>query len=107
MARPTTAATAATTAKPANPLVTAYLVLYNLACICSWAYVDYVLARHFLYAPAGASLWAAVALPLKIAQTATLLEIAHAALGLVRASAFTTAIQGARRARRHLQLAAA
>ena len=41
----------------------------------------------------GAGLWAAAEAPLALAQTAALAEVAHAALGLVRAPVGTTAVQ--------------
>lgn len=71
-------------------LSTRYLLLYNAAMAAGWSFV---LAR-LVAAVAGArDVYAAVATPLQIFQTGALLEIVHAASGLVRAPAATTALQ--------------
>lgn len=86
-----------TGAAPKSPLVTAWLVLYNLFAICGWFYIDFLLYQHYAASGAlyGASLWRAMALPVKIMQTAALLEVAHAALRLVPSNPAMAFIQGA------------
>ena len=78
--------------------VRAYLIAYNAASLVAWAFINFALWAHYARGGSVAGAWAAVAAPLKVMQTAQLLEIAHAALGLVRSSPATTALQGARRA---------
>lgn len=82
------------TASPSH-LSNTYLIAYNLMQICTYGYIDFLLARHFLTSPLSASPWSVVELPLKFALTVSLLEIVHALIGLVRSSAATTALQGA------------
>jgi hypothetical protein len=88
--RPSTAAPS-----PPNYLSNTYLIAYNLMQICTYGYIDFLLARHFLASPLSASPWSVVELPLKFALTVSLLEIVHALVGLVRSNAATTALQGA------------
>ena len=73
----------------------AYLLAYNAGCLAGWGAVLGVLGRHLRAgAPGGgAGLWRALEAPLALAQTAALAEVAHAALGLVRAPVGTTAVQ--------------
>jgi very-long-chain (3R)-3-hydroxyacyl-CoA dehydratase len=78
-----------------SSLAQLYLILYNAAAIAAWGYLDVLLASHFLAHGLSVSPWAVVELPLKIAQTSAVLEIVHAALGLVRSNPATTALQGA------------
>lgn len=74
---------------------TAYLSLYNAASMAGWAYVLALSAQHFQAGGKPEGLYGAIEEPLKIVQTTAILEIAHAALGLVRSPVATTAIQGA------------
>jgi very-long-chain (3R)-3-hydroxyacyl-CoA dehydratase len=84
----------------ASGLRTAYLALYNAACQAGWAYVLWLIVQHLAVERQPAStLYAAIAAPLQIVQTAALLEVVHAALGLVRSGVATTAMQGASGAR--------
>ena len=79
---------------PAAALATAYLVAYNVTCALAWLYVDYLLLDALVLRAAGpAGAWPAVAHVLPALQTAALLEVAHAALGLVRGSAFVAFVQ--------------
>lgn len=82
--------------KPSNPLVKGYLVLYNAASCVGWAYVIYQCFKHFKDGGDASHLWKTVGPSLKIVQTAAMLEIFHAAFGLVRSSAVTAFIQGKR-----------
>ena len=77
--------------------VRAYLVLYNLASGCGWALLLYRMAQHFAAAAPASRLFAAVGDLLTLLQSAALLEVVLAAVGLVRAPLATTALQvGAR-----------
>lgn len=75
-------------ARPSNPVVTAYLVLYNAALAGGWAYVLYLAAAE-LVATGGKweGVWDKVEQPLKVAQTAAVLEVIHAVLGTARTRA--------------------
>jgi very-long-chain (3R)-3-hydroxyacyl-CoA dehydratase len=85
-----------------SPSVTvkAYLVLYNVLCVLGWLFINLEIARHFV-ANDGLRhperLWAAVGGPLKLMLSAALLEVAHAALGLVRAPVAVAFVQVAAR----------
>ena len=72
----------------------AYLVAYNVACQLGWFYVLALTAQHFASGGLASDLWSAIEVPLKIVQTAAILEIVHAALGIVRSPVATTALQG-------------
>jgi very-long-chain (3R)-3-hydroxyacyl-CoA dehydratase len=81
----------------------AYLVLYNSACCAGWAYVWYAACTTILdkvanqspFGDASAQVYAHddTATMLTYAQSAALLEILHAALGLVRSPVMVTAMQ--------------
>jgi very-long-chain (3R)-3-hydroxyacyl-CoA dehydratase len=76
-----------------------YLAAYNAASIAGWAYVILQIVQHFIAHrenPAAAipTLYKHIEQPLKIVQTAAVLEIFHAMFGLVRAALFTTIVQG-------------
>lgn len=83
----------------ARAVKTGYLALYNAACAAGWAYVLALTAAHFSAGRPASELYAAVSGPLKVVQTAALLEVVHAATGLVRSAVATTALQGACAAR--------
>lgn len=70
-----------------------YLVAYNLAAMCGWAYVIAIVVQCALESATPAQLWARVAVPLQVAQTMAILEIVHAASGLVRSPVATTFLQ--------------
>lgn len=76
-----------------------YLVLYNLACAAGWSFIIYEMAQHFMAAPKGdywqaaSTLYPRVEKPLKIVQTAAILEIVHSMVGLVRSPVATTFMQ--------------
>ena len=80
--------------------VRAYLVLYNVLCVVGWLCINLEIVRHFV-ANDGLRhperLWAAVGGPLKLMLSAALLEVAHAALGLVRAPVAVAFVQVAAR----------
>ena len=78
----------------AAALKTAYLTAYNAASAVGWGYVLTLVAQHFQAGGEVDTLYPAVEFPLKVVQSAALLEVVHAALGLVRSSVPTTALQG-------------
>lgn len=69
-----------------------YLLAYNAALIVAWVYVLF-LAGQTLLTSGSRAVYAAVELPLKYAQTAAILEVAHAALGIARSPVVVTAMQ--------------
>jgi len=73
-------------------IVRSYLIAYNFAQAAGWAYILYAMVAH-LAAAGSASYWSVVGPMLVIFQYAAMLEIAHPLLGMVRTSAFTTAMQ--------------
>ncbi|PSC68010.1 Very-long-chain (3R)-3-hydroxyacyl-[acyl-carrier] dehydratase PASTICCINO 2 [Micractinium conductrix] len=99
-------ATAATDQRGAQSSATArmafspkscYLWAYNTALCAAWGYVLFLAYRT---AGAGGSLqdvWQAVEVPLKVVQTAAIMEVLHSAVGLVRSPVMITATQVASR----------
>ncbi|KAI8826057.1 tyrosine phosphatase-like protein [Fimicolochytrium jonesii] len=79
---------------PLAALTTPYLVLYNLASTGAWMYLLWKLVAQIV-ADNGhhESVYGATGEKLTIVQTLALLEVAHAALGLVKAPVTTSAIQ--------------
>lgn len=71
-----------------------YLLFYNTSLCIGWAWV---LQRLLFALKAHSPTYGAVAMPLQIFQTLAAMEVIHAAVGLVRASAMTTAVQVASR----------
>jgi len=77
----------------------AYLVAYNLSQFAGWSYMLWLttpLLQRALLDESGRgalALWTAVEPALKLFQTAAVLEVLHAALGLVRSSAMVTLMQ--------------
>ncbi len=78
-----------------SALATGYLVLYNTLSALAWLYMDYLLLS--LLSSGGLAaperVWPAVAPLLVPLQCAALLEVAHAAAGLVPGSAATAFVQ--------------
>jgi len=77
-------------------LVKGYLILFNAILAAGWTYVGYLGTMKFLSAPAQTSylgLWGAVEVPLKIFQTAAVMEVVHAAVGIVPSNVFLTLFQ--------------
>ena len=75
-------------------LLSAYLVLYNAACMAGWGYALFLGVSSL--ATTGGDLtkvWAAAETPLLMAQWTMLLEIVHALTGAVKSPVFTTALQ--------------
>eukprot|EP00199_Chlamydomonas_sp_CCMP681_P005401 CAMPEP_0119108454 /NCGR_PEP_ID=MMETSP1180-20130426/14478_1 /TAXON_ID=3052 ORGANISM="Chlamydomonas cf sp, Strain CCMP681" /NCGR_SAMPLE_ID=MMETSP1180 /ASSEMBLY_ACC=CAM_ASM_000741 /LENGTH=234 /DNA_ID=CAMNT_0007094067 /DNA_START=48 /DNA_END=752 /DNA_ORIENTATION=+ len=75
-----------------------YLLLYNTALTAAWGYVLYLTYANILENKGDTKgVYQAVELPLKIAQSAAILEVLHAAMGLVRSPVAITAMQVASR----------
>ncbi|GFR41267.1 hypothetical protein Agub_g1942 [Astrephomene gubernaculifera] len=75
-----------------------YLMAYNLALVLGWGYclyltIDTMILKH----GSTADLWKVVELPLKVSQTAAVLEVLHSAIGLVRSPVGITGMQVASR----------
>lgn len=75
-----------------------YLLAYNAALCAGWGYVLYLTWRVVLAEGGGTEeVWEAAQLPLKVAQTAALMEVVHAAVGIVKSPLAITAMQVASR----------
>jgi very-long-chain (3R)-3-hydroxyacyl-CoA dehydratase len=96
MAKPSSQAVADKSVKSPSFLIKSYLVLYNALCIIGWGLVDFHIINHFLVNGFNhpERLWPVVEMPLKIVQTAAVLEVFHAAFGFVRSPVFVTFVQG-------------
>ena len=68
-----------------------YLFVYNIISCISWAWIFYTSLYMVIN---GTRTWHVIQIPLKIAQSAAILEIAHSAFGLVRSPVITTFMQG-------------
>lgn len=83
--------------KPKHVLIQVYLIIYNGLQLLGWAY----LLLRCIYAVTfdrasileGPKFWQSVMLPLKAFQALAIVEILHSAMGLISASAFTSAMQ--------------
>ena len=79
-------------------LGTFYLLLYNAVQTGGWFAVLVIMVMHLVRNPSDfAGVFDAVELPLLVCQTGAVLEVVHAAVGLVRTSAGMTAMQVASR----------
>lgn len=76
-----------------------YLLGYNVACAAGWAYVLITCAQHIVSGKSEQpqALYDEVEQVLKIVQTAAIMEVLHALLGVVRSPWFTTLLQVASR----------
>ncbi|KAI8360324.1 tyrosine phosphatase-like protein [Mortierella sp. GBAus27b] len=84
--------------KPANPIVTAYLIAYNAASFAGWFYVLFQTVKVLLETGYDyTKVYDVVGDHLVWVQTAALFEVLHAALGLVKSPVGTTAMQVASR----------
>jgi len=70
-----------------------YLFLYNIASCIGWAYVAYICITSKSEGKSAAELWEEVEMPLKIVQTAAILEVFHSLVGWVRSPVLTTFLQ--------------
>jgi very-long-chain (3R)-3-hydroxyacyl-CoA dehydratase len=80
----------------------AYLIAYNLACCLGWATVwilgvlslyDSVVVQGLTWLEAATRVYDAVAFWLQVSQSAAIMEIVHAAVGLVRSPVSVTFLQ--------------
>ncbi|XP_050464634.1 very-long-chain (3R)-3-hydroxyacyl-CoA dehydratase 2 [Cataglyphis hispanica] len=69
-----------------------YLVLYNLGQTLGWSYILYLIIQHYIN-PSHNTLWDKTQLPVIIFQNAAVLEIIHAAIGIVSSNVITTTLQ--------------
>eukprot|EP00752_Nemacystus_decipiens_P017800 g15959.t1 len=76
-----------------SPVKDAYLVVYNLACAGGWGYVLLACASHILAGSEPQALYDEVEKVLQAVQTAALMEVMHAMLGVVRSPWITTLMQ--------------
>ena len=80
--------------KPVSPIVTAYLLAYNLIAAASWAYVLYLIVNHFaIEGKKIETLFDVIHQPLYFAQSLAILEVLHSLFRLVSSPVFTTAMQ--------------
>jgi len=71
-------------------LTKGYLLSYNSIQAIGWSYLLYQMVSHFVHGGDSSSLYSSTSLTLQIFQTGAVLEILHAALGLVRSSVQVT-----------------
>lgn len=85
--------------KPVSPIVTVYLLAYNLLAAASWSYVLFLIVSHLQrFGEAGLfTLYEPIHRALYFAQSLAILEVMHAALRLVPSPVATTALQVASR----------
>lgn len=83
--------------KPAGPLVTAWLLVYNVVAAASWSYVLYLIAHHFAKGGSIDTLYEPIHQALYFAQTLAVMEVLHAMLRFVPSPVATTALQVASR----------
>lgn len=74
-------------------LGTVYLLAYNGTLLVGWSLILVQLARHYAAGGDAASLYPVVRRLLVVSQSAAVLEIVHALVGLVRSPVFTTTVQ--------------
>lgn len=74
-----------------------YLFLYNAALCSGWSYCLYLTIITVAAGGGPADVYKAVEVPLKISQTAALMEVLHSAIRLVRSPVMITAMQVASR----------
>lgn len=75
-----------------------YLLAYNAALTAGWGYVLFLTYKVVLLEHGGTEdVWKAVELPLKVSQTAAIMEVIHAAAGVVKSPVAITAMQVASR----------
>lgn len=75
----------------------AYLAVYNGSLALGWGYCLYLIIQTVLAGGYSPEAWKAVELPLKVVQTAAVLEVLHSALRIVKSPVMVTAMQVASR----------
>ncbi|XP_077990338.1 very-long-chain (3R)-3-hydroxyacyl-CoA dehydratase 2-like [Glandiceps talaboti] len=76
-----------------SPAATAYLVLYNVVLCAGWTSIGVIMVKHYLETNSMDGMYEAFEMPLKVFQTAAVLEILHAIIGIVPSSVVLTAFQ--------------
>ncbi|KAL0124785.1 hypothetical protein PUN28_006562 [Cardiocondyla obscurior] len=84
---------AGTKSKKPGTFAKLYLVSYNLAQTLGWSYILYLIVQHYIQPSSGSTLWDKTKLPVVVFQNAALLEIIHAAIGIVRSNVIVTTFQ--------------
>ncbi|XP_077274197.1 3-hydroxyacyl-CoA dehydratase 1 [Temnothorax americanus] len=84
---------ARTKSKEPGALSKLYLASYNLGQTLGWSYILYQIIQYYIQPSSGGTLWDKTKLPVIVFQNAALLEIMHAALGLVRSNVVVTTFQ--------------
>lgn len=74
-----------------------YLLAFNVIVVLGWSYILYICLKARYSGGTLWQVWKAVEGPLKLTQTAALLEVLHSLLGVVRAPIMTTVMQVASR----------
>lgn len=77
----------------AEGLSKSYLVLYNCVMFCGWAYILLATSLHVITTGTHLGTYSVVKTALYVFQTGALLEVVHAAFGLVKSSAVITFLQ--------------
>ena len=70
-----------------------YLFLYNAAVMVGWCMTMKIVVESWVNGLSSEDMWDLVEVPLKLAQTAAVMEIVHAAIGLVRSNPVTATMQ--------------
>ncbi|XP_033640598.1 very-long-chain (3R)-3-hydroxyacyl-CoA dehydratase 2-like [Asterias rubens] len=81
------------TKRQVSGLATAYLVIYNVVLCAGWTAVGVMGMRHYLQSKSHIGVYDAVEIPLKVFQTAAILEVVHCAIGIVPTSVMLTGFQ--------------
>ncbi|XP_076179655.1 3-hydroxyacyl-CoA dehydratase 1 [Ptiloglossa arizonensis] len=79
--------------KKSSSVGTLYLKIYNLVQVFGWCYIFYKFLQNDFSSTTGPDLWQSVKWPVIIFQHAALLEVVHAALGLVKSNPALTGFQ--------------
>ncbi|KAL7748245.1 hypothetical protein RI367_006431 [Sorochytrium milnesiophthora] len=90
---------ARTASKPPSPLLTAYLVAYNAVSLVGWSLVFVRAVNELLHRGSGAysTMYACIGNDMRLVQTLAVLEIVHAATGIVKSPVMVTGGQVASR----------
>ncbi|XP_055707040.1 very-long-chain (3R)-3-hydroxyacyl-CoA dehydratase 2 [Phlebotomus papatasi] len=80
--------------KELSPIAKMYLILYNAGQVLGWGYMLYQLVAYYtIDSGSGKSLWNYLSLTVIVFQNAALLEIVHAAIGIVPSNVIITTFQ--------------
>jgi len=76
-----------------DPLKKLYLASYNLGQTLGWSYILYQIIQYYIESSSDSTLWDKAKLSVIVFQNAAVLEIMHAAVGLVRSNVIVTTFQ--------------